>query len=890
VSVLAEFTHHRPFERPRLPRFPTEFQGRGPLIQELEDHFSGGARLVTVVGLGGAGKTRIAVELARRRNQAGADPWVALVDLASATSDWDVLASAAKALGLSLGPEASPQAATERIAAVLDAWSAGLLVIDNAEQVREEVAAVVQTWLRDTDVRILVTSREPLRVYGEVLCPLSGMRVDDAVALFATSAALHGVSLDKEEAGVRALVRRLDGLPLALEMAAAQAAVLRPSEILADLDRGASWHPAGHRQRSLRGVLAWSWSQLDHKAASTLAQLSVFRGGFTLDACHLVVKGVDDPVAQLEVLCRRALVRAQEGGRFQMLALNRAFAAEVLASQDDHLEALRRHGDWARGLVESALSHPTAAARRLLETEEANLLAVVERATSVGVQNALAAAIGIARILQERGPPTRTLHLTQALVEAQPGMLTVRRHFVRAHALAVCTRHVERREELEAAVVLAGELGNPHLLAEALAQRSACRLHEGDADGAETDALRALELAPDVVAVRCMALRDLAQVARLRGQQDRAVQHIRAGLAAASSAADDGNEIINRCLLARILGEVGQAERAVAVLDEGMVTLGRVDSAFLRLRFAFNRGLVEWGRARLDEALGSFELAVDLALATGSDSVRAAAHANLTNLLLELDRPSDADQAAAEALDLYEQEDPWRGFALANSGVSSLMQGRNAVALAAFEASLRLVGPEMQRPYTLYNAFAAVAAHRAGADGQVPAFLEAAAHHGGGLPRSIAEAIVQGRPVADLMEAAKKPDALGVVPYDQESDLRLLLALSARAPVTEGERVLRVGDEGRWFQPPGGARVSLGRRRAPRKILDGLALLAEQGGPTQTVHDLFELGWPGERATFESARQRVYVAVHTLRKMGLQGILTNDDDGYLLNGTVRRIG
>ncbi|MGV9661522.1 AfsR/SARP family transcriptional regulator [Nocardia niigatensis] len=300
-------------------------------------------RLVTLVGTGGVGKTRLALETCRRL-AAGDGPW--WVDLAPVESGELVAATVAAAV------QVRGASSADRLAEVLATRECTLL-LDNCEHLLDEVAALVHTLLtRCPQVRILATSREPLTVEGERVIEIAPLDEADAVDLFAARAAgvVDGWTLDER---VREPVRRicadLDGIPLAVELAAAQLRVLSEQQIadgLADrftlLAGGARTAPA--RQRRLADTIDWSYRLLDPGEARLLRNVAVFAGSFDIDAAA-AVHGVSSPMAVLEPLTglvRRSLLRVQPASsprRYRMLQSIREFA--LARCEADELERVR---------------------------------------------------------------------------------------------------------------------------------------------------------------------------------------------------------------------------------------------------------------------------------------------------------------------------------------------------------------------------------------------------------------------------------------------------------------------------------------------------------------------------------------------------------------------
>ncbi len=298
-------------------------------------------RLVTLIGPGGAGKTTLSLETARRH------PPAVFVELAPAAAGevWDAVATAV-GRSIRIGETALSLTSRDRALMAL-AGRAVLLVLDNAEHVIAETAGVVADILRAADtVRLLVTSREPLGVPGEAFVELGPLPDADAEALLsARIRAARGVPPSQAEAeAVARIARRLDGLPLALELAGAKTRVMGIAEIeagLADrfalLDRGP--RAAEPRHQTLRAVIDWSWGLLDDRERRALPVLAVFPDGVDAADAQEVAAAFDIAVSDLDELVDRSLVQRSRS-RYRLLETVREYGLDVLRRQGD-LDRLR---------------------------------------------------------------------------------------------------------------------------------------------------------------------------------------------------------------------------------------------------------------------------------------------------------------------------------------------------------------------------------------------------------------------------------------------------------------------------------------------------------------------------------------------------------------------
>jgi predicted ATPase/DNA-binding SARP family transcriptional activator len=405
----------------------TSFVGREEELTQVVELLSR-CRLVTLTGPGGVGKTRLAVEAARRhggglasgghadgRGDAPHAAW--LVELAGLANGRLVALTVLGALGLVERPRLDTDEphlalgaadAADRLVAALERHRT-LLVLDNCEHLAEQVAALAERLLAACPgVRVLATSREPLRVPGEARWPVpvlpvpppGPVRPEDLARFAATrlfldraGAAVPGFAVgdQADAAAVGEVCRRLDGLPLAIELAAARVGALPPRELAVRLDDRFRLLTAGARtalprQQTLRAVVDWSWELLDPRERVVLRRLSVFAAGCTLDAAETVCAGPELPTgAVADVIARlvdKSLVTVgptrappapwwpgiealglpaplepePTGGtvRYGLLETVRAYGAERLAEAGEAGRAARAHAEWSVGLAEAA--------------------------------------------------------------------------------------------------------------------------------------------------------------------------------------------------------------------------------------------------------------------------------------------------------------------------------------------------------------------------------------------------------------------------------------------------------------------------------------------------------------------------------------------------------
>ncbi|HET8528823.1 MAG TPA: BTAD domain-containing putative transcriptional regulator [Gaiellaceae bacterium] len=380
-----------------LPAPTTSFVGRGRELAELADALRG-HRLVTLTGIGGSGKTRLALESARRHLDVWADG-VRLVDLTALAEPELVEGAVAHALGADeLGDVRTREL---------------LLVVDNCEHVVDAAAEVLRRLLgRCEGVRVLATSRVPLGIPGELDYPVEPLESDLAVQLFVERARTFRRDVADDEAElalVGAICRELDGLPLSIELAAARAKALSLREIASRLDDRLrflrAWQRvADPRHRTLEATMDWSYGLLGADEQRLLRRLAVFAGGWSLDAAAEVCLDGDEEAA-LELLGRlvdASLVRVEhdEATRYGLLETVRVYAAERLAEDPDADALRRRHAEHYLRVAEATNLAIDARGRgpqrqQLALLEQHNFRAALDYGSENDVELALRLMVGL---------------------------------------------------------------------------------------------------------------------------------------------------------------------------------------------------------------------------------------------------------------------------------------------------------------------------------------------------------------------------------------------------------------------------------------------------------------------------------------------------------------
>jgi predicted ATPase len=379
-----------------LPIPATPFLGRERELGEIAALIADSARLVTLTGPGGTGKTRLGLQAAAASAEGFPDGvwWVPLAPIVDRAS---VLDAASQALGQS--GELPEIVGTRRL----------LLLFDNFEHVVEAAPRLGELLTKCPNLRLLVTSRERLQVSGEHVYLVPSLERRESTELFTARARAVRADFEPDEA-LDALCGQLDDLPLALELAAARTPVLSTTQLVErlrgrlDLLRGG--RDADRRQQTLRATIQWSYDLLDSDEQRLFARLAVFRGGCVLDAAEAVC---DAEIDRLQSLVDKSLVRVREERRFWMLETIRDFASERLRESDEEHEVLRKHAEYFLALAESANLAAEATDRgprhELVVPEQDNIRAALDWAAESGeVELGLRLAVSLESFWVARAP------------------------------------------------------------------------------------------------------------------------------------------------------------------------------------------------------------------------------------------------------------------------------------------------------------------------------------------------------------------------------------------------------------------------------------------------------------------------------------------------------
>lgn len=674
------------------------FIGRVRALGELRDAL-GDARLVTLLGPGGVGKTRLA------REHAATWPGPArFCDLSSADDLLGVVQGVAAALGVPLTGASDAASLVSRVGHAVAALGPALVVVDNVEQVAEAAAGAVRTWLSlAPEARIVATSRERLRVSGERVVEVEPLSEDDGIALLCERAAAVGGAWERDDEALRDVVRRLDGLPLALELAASRARTLTPRALRDRLAERFDLLRSARRDRptrhaTLAAALDWSWDLLSDEERRMLGWLSVFRGGFELEAVEEVCDtGGTWPLDLLDQLRDRSLVAAR-GHRFHLLETVGEYAARRLEEGGEAALAAERHAAWFAAEGErlvAGLRGPAAVERRgALERERANLLAAHARTTDPELRARISLVLNA--LIVHAGPRGSLRPLLDAALAAGPALPAA----LRARLLAASSGEHEMKRHGDEAVAdglaavqaARGEAARVRAEAHMRLGRALhwCRRHE-EAVGHKRRAVELFEEAGDVGWQARVTL-SLGESQRAVGRFDEAWVTGARAVALCRRVGDRSGLGLGLAALARIATKQGRQEEAAALVDEAIAHVRAIeDPGRLASVLGMYAAVVSEARGRFDEAADRLGEAAALHRQLGNRAEAAYVSIDLANLLLECGRPEEARSHLAEArslaaggasVDLYGKGPVRLHFADLLDGIALLDLGRPREGLA----------------------------------------------------------------------------------------------------------------------------------------------------------------------------------------------------------------
>ncbi len=641
-----------------LPAPATPFVGR---VRELADLAElarrGDARIVTLIGPGGTGKTRLALQAAAELADDYPDGihWVPLADL---RDPGQAAAAVAETLDVAAGPGCE-----DAIAAALDHRRV-LLIVDNAEHLLPDVADTIGRLVSVVGPTVLVTSRELLRLHGEHVFDVSSLAERDAQDLFLSRARAVDPAF-AETAAVAELCRRLDDLPLAIELAAARTADFTADELLARvcerLDLLQAGHGADPRQQTLRATMEWSHELLDENEQRLFARLSVFESGCSLETAEQVCEADLETLQRLldkSFLPRRAEDRMP---RFSMLGTIRDYGRERLAASGEEDAVRERHARWISALAE----------RIPLESAGAEFDAVRSRVVEERAE--VRAAL---RWTRETGRTELFLRIGAGLTALWPSLFLA-----------------EAESWLEHAVQAAAEVPPP-LRARVLRTCGTIAFFVlADVDRAVGLLERALELADEIGDERLAALirYRLDMAAWDRGEPGGAVPSLERALADARARGDRPGEITALHHLGEALRDAGELDRGEERLLESIALARSAGDVRMADETIHSLGDLNLDRGALDEAAAQYAESMRAALRRSEERSVAYCIAGIASVLIE----RGAEEEAATLWGAVEVTERRAGFRmLDNERVRYARRLDRLAGSAAWEAGRGLALPE----------------------------------------------------------------------------------------------------------------------------------------------------------------------------------------------------
>jgi predicted ATPase/class 3 adenylate cyclase/Tfp pilus assembly protein PilF len=645
-----------------LPAERDAFVGRRESLDDLRQRFATG-RLVSLLGIGGTGKTRLAAQFGwQSLDRFPGGVW--FCDVTQARTLDGILHAVAEGLDVPLDKDD----AAAQLGHAIAGRGQCLLIIDNFEQVARYAEETLGRWLdRASAARFLVTTREVLGLPGEQIVALAPLPPSDGVELFMRRAEAAKPGFAPSAVDVEAiplLVKLLEGMPLAIELAAARVSVMPPRGLLARMtDRFKLLASSGRRmdrQATLRGVFDWSWDLLSLPEKATLAQLSVFEGGFALEAVEAVLDLSAYPDAPwlpdaLQSLVHKSLVRQATDVRFDLLVSVQEYAAEHLRTEGRYAgsgpagqrAAETRHGAYFAGLDESR-----AFAEGVDDLE--NVVSACRRAAARGDADMAAKALQLAWAgLYRRGPFHAGVELA-ALVAAIPNLApgaAARVDLVAGSALSSLGKRAEGRGRFEAALAGARATGDRECECRVLESLAFFDIQAGRLQSARTDGEASLRIARELnnAQLQGRAENSLGHIEWMSGHPARGVAHYEAALALAREAGDAR-------LVGSVLGnlgnqaELGNMEKARSYNEAALAMARDIGDRRLEGNTLCNLGLMYHVLGDAPQALDHLEASLRVARDIGYQLLECIVLCNLGIVHHSLDHRDDAREHFEAAL------------------------------------------------------------------------------------------------------------------------------------------------------------------------------------------------------------------------------------------------
>jgi len=679
---------------PQLEQPADGFIGRRAELEQLADLFAAGATVVSIIGPGGMGKTRLATQFAHRQDSFEV---VRSCDFASCRTREEMEQAISTALGLGGGPDPITP-----LAESLKGLGPALFILDTVDRVTDHAEAI-HTWSSYApELRWLVTSCTRLGLAGERPVLLAPLSASDGVELFCLRAravdASFSLSADERRATAR-LVLRVDGMPLAIELAAARVGVMQPSlmlERLEDRFRLLARHGSQHRHAAVEATIAWSWAELDAPQQLALAQLSVFAPTFRLDAVEAVVQlEADAPwaVDVLQSLRDRSLVRATGSGnggqplRFSLLESVRLFASARLDELGDRAETEQRFCDyyltWCQSRMGLLESRHRERSQQEVAHERDNLIAVHARAIERHPHDAISVVMVMDRGLHGHGQHTLLAGLADAAIaaraantdEERAGLLRVRGYhrFMAKGAPEAC------ENDIREAIDLSVGLDDPRTLIESLSALANILVDLRRFQEAEEPISRALHLAEQARhrPLLAMVRTQRARTYLVQGLLEEAHDVYAGTLRLLQEVGDRRTEGVVLGNLGALCLDEGRIGEAIDLLERSIAIHAEVGNGASEAIQRYNRACALLVTARTDEASTEADRAASAAFGAGfamGDGLAALIAGAVAHAVGDLEAARSNLQAAGDTFeDLAARS--WRAYASLHEAAVGLSEG-----------------------------------------------------------------------------------------------------------------------------------------------------------------------------------------------------------------------
>ena len=675
-----------------LPAERDTFVGRAEPLAELARRFDAGARLVSLLGIGGTGKTRLATYFAWT-HLGDFDGGVWFCDLSQARDINGIAHAVAQGLEVPLGKEDPVVQLGYAIAGRANC----LVILDNFEQVARHAQETLGRWLdRAAQARFIVTTREVLGLHGEETLALAPLPVADGATLFlrrALAARYDFTPGAEDQDAITQLVKLLDGLPLAIELAASRVRVMSPRMLLARMDQRFRLLTAGggrhDRQATLRTAFDWSWDLLAPAEKAALAQLSVFDGGFTLDSAEAVLELPADvepswTVDALQSLVDKSFVRSASSTRFDLLVSVQEYAAE-------HLRTPQRYpGSSPEALAAARLRHCRHFAAVDIDAVSAegcaelgNLATACRRAAAFAEASMATEILERAWVAIELRGPFKLGAELAALVQALPGLQAAdlaRASRVAGAALQASGSVAQAKRQFETALAAAIAAGEPSIESWSHSHLGEVLANEGQIDDARTHYTFALEASRRLGdrKLECAALNGLGNLADALGQLDAARTHYEIALGVARGANDGRWERALLGNLGNVKANVGATAEARSDYESGLRLAREAGDRRREGNALSNLGLLDLVGRRMQAAEQQFEAALRIARELGYRRLECIVLCNLGIAQDAQGQASRAQSSFEESLAIARElaDHTSQGQSLGYLGLSHARQGR----------------------------------------------------------------------------------------------------------------------------------------------------------------------------------------------------------------------